>query len=78
MADSDEVDARGPFNEWHTLVVGLPGALVTGFIYAYSTYANALSSALGLSEDNKETIGLAPSICKCVRLHSSAARAQTG
>ena len=54
---------RSRFNEWHTLVVGLQGALVTGFIYAYSTYSNSLQTALGLHESQKETIGIAPSIC---------------
>jgi len=53
---------RSSLNEWHTLVVGLQGALVTGFIYAYSTYSNALQNQLHLSESDKELIGLAPSI----------------
>lgn len=47
----------------HTLVVSLMGALVAGFIYAYSTYANALQAQFDLSESAKENIGLAPSLC---------------
>ena len=57
------VPRQSRLTEWHTLVVGLQGALVTGFIYAYSTYSNALQDQLKLTESNKELIGLAPSVC---------------
>jgi len=50
----------------HTLVVALPGALVSGFIYAYSTYSNALQAAFNLTEPEKENIGIAPSLCNFV------------
>ena len=46
----------------HTLVAGLLGALVAGFIYAYSSYSNALQQAFNLSETEKENIGLAPNL----------------
>ena len=48
----------------HTFVVGLLGGLVAGFIYAYSTYSNALTEAFpSITEDQKEMIGLASSLC---------------
>ena len=53
MTDAESSVTRSSFNEWHTLVVGLQGALVTGFIYAYSTYSNSLQNALGLHESQK-------------------------
>jgi len=63
----DEIPRRSSsLTEWHTLVAGLPGALVTGFIYSYSTYSNALQHALNLSEANKEFIGTAGSMCNLI------------
>lgn len=53
----------GAVEDVHTLVVALLGALVAGFIYAYSTYSNALQHAFNLSEQDKELIGLASSLC---------------
>ena len=49
-------------SKWHTLVAGLQAALITGFIYTYSTYSNSLQVALNLTESDKETIGMAPPI----------------
>mmetsp|Transcript_23114 Transcript_23114/g.58967 ORF Transcript_23114/g.58967 Transcript_23114/m.58967 type:complete len:571 (+) Transcript_23114:94-1806(+) len=57
---------RSSLNEWHTLVFGLPGAATTGFIYAYSSYSNALQESLGFSEGDKELIGIAASICNLI------------
>lgn len=66
--DSGDSASKGciRLSEWHTLVVGLQGALVTGFIYAYSTYSNALQKQFDLSESSKETIGLGPPISNLV------------
>ena len=55
---------------WHVLVAALPCALVAGFIYAYPTYSNALQAAFNLTETEKETIGLAPSLCNIVTFTS--------
>ena len=55
---------------WHILVAALPCALVAGFIYAYPTYSNALQAAFNLTETEKETIGLAPSLCNIVTFTS--------
>jgi len=57
---------RVQLSEWHTLAVALLGALVTGFIYGYSTYSNALQAAFNLSESDKESIGIAPIISNLI------------
>lgn len=56
----------GGISEWHTFVVALLGALTTGFIYAYSTYANALQAQFNLSQSAKDTIGIAPVLCNLI------------
>lgn len=50
----------------HTFFVGLIAAVTTGFLYSYSTWANALQVALDLSESQKETIGMAPYMANLV------------
>ena len=51
-------------------MAAFPCALVAGFVYAYPTYSNALQSAFNLTETEKETIGLAPSLCNLVTFTS--------
>ena len=51
---------------WHMWAAALPCALVAGLIYSYPTYSNALQAAFNLTETEKETIGLAPSLCNIV------------
>ena len=55
---------------WHMWVAALPCALVAGLIYSYPTYSNALQAAFNLTETEKETIGLAPSLCNIVTFTS--------
>jgi len=50
-------------SEWHTLVAALQSAFVAGFIYTFSTYANALQHEFGFDEHDKQTIGIAGPMC---------------